>query len=191
MTSAQSTDPGIVPMRGDALEIRIIEAQRLSLQRTWRYRYEVIGGDLEGAVDWAISDLLLHRYTRYIARFNDDSVNPRIEAIQFSERWRSRPRHSCRVSSKALLLLGELDAQPRVVDPAVAVLPLSGSISYGFQEIQRRLSGPVGTSALVLSDGSIRRRCGPRSAISLNRALRRTRLAFQVSRVPRLRVLDP
>jgi ribonuclease HI len=84
--SAESTDPGSVPMRGDALEIRIIEAQRLSLQRRWRYRYEVLGGDLEGAVDWATSDLLVHRYTRYIARFNDEQANPRIEAIEFSEK---------------------------------------------------------------------------------------------------------
>lgn len=89
--SAEPTEPGIVPMRGEVLEIRIVEAQRLPLQRSWRYRYEVIGGDLEGAVDWATSDLLLHRYTRYLARFNDEQGNPRIEAIDFSEKIEKAP----------------------------------------------------------------------------------------------------
>ena len=87
--STAPTDPGSVPMRSDLLEIRIIEAHRLPMQRNWRYRYEVIRGDLEGAVDWATSDLLLHRYTRYLARFNDEQANPRIEAIAFSEKLKS------------------------------------------------------------------------------------------------------
>jgi ribonuclease HI len=76
--SAQQTDPGIVPMEGQIADVYIVESQYLSTQRCSRYRYKIQGGDLDGALDWAFSDLQLRPAHAYRVRFNENPSYPQI-----------------------------------------------------------------------------------------------------------------
>jgi hypothetical protein len=76
--SEERTDPGVVPMRGQVADVYIVEGQYLAAQRSSRYRYKVQGGDLDGAIDWAFSDLQLRPGHAYRVRFNDDPSYPQI-----------------------------------------------------------------------------------------------------------------
>lgn len=74
----ESVDSGSVPMEGQVLDVRIVVGEYHRLQRCSRYKYEVVSGDLEGAVDWALSQLHLRSGHAFRVRFNDDQADPRI-----------------------------------------------------------------------------------------------------------------
>lgn len=74
----RSVEVGSVPVAGQILDVRIVSEEYLRLPRCWRYRYELISGDLEGAIDFATSDHMLRRNGRYRVRMNDDPANPQF-----------------------------------------------------------------------------------------------------------------
>jgi ribonuclease HI len=73
------TDAGSVPMRGQVMTVYVVQAEYLRVQRVHRYRYEVVGGDLDGAIDWAYSDVNLRARHTYVVRFNADQDHPQID----------------------------------------------------------------------------------------------------------------
>lgn len=72
------TDPGSVPMLGQTAEVYIIDSKPLPIQKCTRYRYRLQGDDLDGAIDFAVSKLLLKPGHAYFVRFNDEQANPWI-----------------------------------------------------------------------------------------------------------------
>jgi hypothetical protein len=60
--------------------VRIIVTERLSVQKVWKYKYEVISkkNPFYGNVDLAFSDLLMRDGHSYFVLMNDDTRNPRI-----------------------------------------------------------------------------------------------------------------
>lgn len=72
------TNLGVILMRGQIADVYIVEAQYLATQKRSRYRYRLQGGDLDGAIDWAFSDLQLRPGHTYRVRFNDDSSYPQM-----------------------------------------------------------------------------------------------------------------
>ena len=46
-------------MEGQEIEIRVITGEYLPLHRAWKYKYEVVSGQHEGRVDFAVSDTIL------------------------------------------------------------------------------------------------------------------------------------
>ena len=62
------------------MKIRIIEVQRLNVQKIWKYRYEVVSksNSFYNNVDIAYSSLGLRDGHIYFVLMNDDTRNPRI-----------------------------------------------------------------------------------------------------------------
>lgn len=73
-----SVEPGSVPMEGQLLDVRIIVGEYHRLQKCSRYKYEVVSGDLEGAKDWARSQLHLRGGHAFRVRVNEDQDDPQI-----------------------------------------------------------------------------------------------------------------
>jgi ribonuclease HI len=71
---------GSVILSGQRLTVRIIVTERLSVQKVWKYQYEVISkkNPFYGNVDLAFSDLLMRDGHSYFVLMNDDTRNPRI-----------------------------------------------------------------------------------------------------------------
>jgi hypothetical protein len=76
--SEKETDPNSIPMLGQSAEIYIIDSRPMRIQKCTRYRYRLQGGDLDGAIDFAFSKLLLRPGHAYRVRFNDEQANPWI-----------------------------------------------------------------------------------------------------------------
>ncbi len=76
--SEEETEPGSVPMLGQSAEIYVIDSRPMRIQKCTRYRYRPQGGDLDGAIDFAFSTLLLKPGHAYRVRFNDEQANPWI-----------------------------------------------------------------------------------------------------------------
>lgn len=76
--TAKSVKHGSVPVAGQVVDIRIVTEEYLRLPRCWRYKYELIAGDLAGEIDVATSDLVLRRNGAYRLRLNDDPANPQF-----------------------------------------------------------------------------------------------------------------
>ena len=74
--SEEETDPGSVPMLGQSAEVYIIDSRAMRIQKCTRYRYRLQGGDLDGAIDFAFSKLLLKPGHAYRVRFNEEQANP-------------------------------------------------------------------------------------------------------------------
>jgi ribonuclease HI len=79
--SEESTQPGSVPMDGQELEIKIIEAKYESRHRLWRYRYRVLSEGLPytGKIDFIWSAEPLRTRDVHLVRLNDDPKFPQIE----------------------------------------------------------------------------------------------------------------
>ena len=65
-----------MPVEGQVLDVRIVTEEYLRLPRCWRYRYELVSGDLAGEIDVATSNQVLRRNGCYRVRMNDDPQNP-------------------------------------------------------------------------------------------------------------------
>lgn len=80
--TSRSVDPGSVPAEGQELEIQIITAEYLRVQRCLRYKYEVMSeGPHLGSVDFVFSDEALKTRYIYRVRFNEDPAYPRIDEV--------------------------------------------------------------------------------------------------------------
>lgn len=77
----ERVDPGSVPMQGQSIVIRIIEARYLGPpHKRTRYRYEVVAesSPFFGKVAFSESELELKRGHTYLVRMNDVQATPRI-----------------------------------------------------------------------------------------------------------------
>jgi ribonuclease HI len=82
----ESVDPGVVPVEGQAVDIRIVVSEYLRRQRTWRFKYEVMSeGPLQGKVDFVFGDRPLLQRNTYTVRLNDDPDFPKI--VEVVETW--------------------------------------------------------------------------------------------------------
>lgn len=81
--SDRTVDIGSVRLAGQRLTIRIVTDEYLRVQRSWKYKYEVMSkaSPYFGFVDVAYSDDLLRAGHTYHVRFNDNTRNPRIEKV--------------------------------------------------------------------------------------------------------------
>lgn len=78
--SDDSVDVGSVRMLGQRMNIRIITAEYLRVQRLHKYKFEVTGrtNRYYGNVDIIFSEIPLKAGHKYHVRVNDDTDNPRI-----------------------------------------------------------------------------------------------------------------
>jgi ribonuclease HI len=76
-------DVGSVEMNGQRITIRVITSEYLSVQRLWKYRYEVISQRCKyrGNVDFIFSEHFLGPGHTYYVRVNSNTSNPRIEKV--------------------------------------------------------------------------------------------------------------
>lgn len=81
--SSLTVQPGCVPVRGQEMDIRIVDWRSLRRQGLCRYRYEVVdpGDPSFGMIDFIYSDADLRAGHAYRVRVNDDPGNPRIVEI--------------------------------------------------------------------------------------------------------------
>ena len=78
--SGKSFRLGSVVLSGQRLTIRIIVAERLTVQKLWKYKYEVVSrrSPFHDNIDVAYSSLVLRDGHTYFVLMNDDTKNPRI-----------------------------------------------------------------------------------------------------------------
>jgi ribonuclease HI len=80
--TSERVQPGVVPIKGQRLSIRIITCEFLAIQRVWRYRYEVMSRRDQsfGKVDWIHSaeEMLLRDGHTYQVRLNGDPGYPQV-----------------------------------------------------------------------------------------------------------------
>lgn len=77
------TKRGSVRLSGQTLIIHIIEVQRLRVQKTWKYRYQVASQDSPDrhAIDWIYSSEHMRDGHYYEVQVNDDIRHPRVVAL--------------------------------------------------------------------------------------------------------------
>jgi ribonuclease HI len=78
--SPLKTDPKSVAMRGQRIAIRIVASEWMRVQRTNKYRYEVVSmsSPFHGAVSFLYSDFLMKPGHTYSVRLNSDDGNPSL-----------------------------------------------------------------------------------------------------------------
>jgi ribonuclease HI len=78
--SDTKTKPGSVSLNGQVLTIFIVEVQRLRVQKTWKYRYQVVSRDSSDydAIDWAYSQGIMRDGHYYEVQMNSDMAHPQI-----------------------------------------------------------------------------------------------------------------
>ena len=76
----KTTELGSVTLSGQRMIVRIIVTERLTVQKIWKYKYEVVSkkSPFYGNVDQAFSDVLMRDGHSYFVLMNDDTKNPRI-----------------------------------------------------------------------------------------------------------------
>jgi len=81
--SNEKTKVGSVGIKGQKITIRIISSNYLQVQKTFRYRYEVMSKASEyyGAVDFLVTKENVNPGHIYYVKLNNDQNNPRIEKI--------------------------------------------------------------------------------------------------------------
>jgi len=81
--SKKQTQIGSVEMLGQRITIRIIECKYLSVQRIYRYRYEVMSrkSPYYGKVDFLCSTEVLREAHTFSVHLNSDKNNPGIEKV--------------------------------------------------------------------------------------------------------------
>ena len=79
----KSVDIGSVELTGQRITIRIITSKHLTVQKVWKYKYEVISkhSRYRGNVDIIFSENFLSSGHTYYVRVNSDTSNPRIEKV--------------------------------------------------------------------------------------------------------------
>lgn len=82
-STEESVDIGSVEMLGQRISIRIITVEYPRVQKTWKYKYEVISrtNKFKGLVDIIFSDHMLSAGHCYYVVLNDNSEDPRIRHI--------------------------------------------------------------------------------------------------------------
>jgi len=80
--TSETAEPGIVPMTGQRMTIRIITTEYLREQKLWRAKYEVVSrkSKYRGKVDWICSKDRLDRHTYYV-KVNSEHGNPMVTKI--------------------------------------------------------------------------------------------------------------
>lgn len=76
--STQSVQVGSIPMRGQTLAIRVITDTYLKPQKLFKYKYEVLEGELTGKIDLIFGTIVLRAGHHYEIRVNAETRNPRI-----------------------------------------------------------------------------------------------------------------
>ena len=81
--TAKSIERGSVVLSGQRLTIRIVTDERLTVQRCWKYKYEVMSkaSPYFGNVDLAYSEILLRAGHSYYVRFGEETKNPWIVKV--------------------------------------------------------------------------------------------------------------
>jgi len=77
------TKRGSVRLIGQTLVIYIIEVQRLRVQKTWKYRYQVASADSRDrhAIDWIYSTEQMRDGHYYEVQLNDNMAHPQVLAV--------------------------------------------------------------------------------------------------------------
>jgi hypothetical protein len=72
-----------VRLIGQTLVIYIIEVQRLRVQKTWKYRYQVASADSRDrhAIDWIYSTEQMRDGHYYEVQLNDNMAHPQVLAV--------------------------------------------------------------------------------------------------------------
>jgi ribonuclease HI len=78
--SKEKTKVGSVEIKGQRIQLRIIGSEYLSVQKTFRYRYEVISklSPYYGCVDFLCSDENVNPGHSYYVKLNNEKSNPKI-----------------------------------------------------------------------------------------------------------------
>lgn len=81
--SPKSVEAGSVGVEGQEIEIQIITAEIQRVQRSWRYKYEVMSEDSPyfGSVDFVFSDQVLRSSYVYRVRLSEDPKYPQIAEV--------------------------------------------------------------------------------------------------------------
>ena len=81
--SKEKTQIGSVHLNGQRLTIRIIDSEYLKVQKTYRYRYEVMSKASEyfGCVDFLVTNLNVNPGHVYYVKMNTNQSNPGIDKI--------------------------------------------------------------------------------------------------------------
>lgn len=81
--STEQVAKGSVPMLGQRLSVRVITCERLSQQRLWKLKYEVIsaGSPFRGKVDIIYAIKVLGDGHSYFVQVNSHTANPRIVKV--------------------------------------------------------------------------------------------------------------
>lgn len=79
----KAVEPGSVGVEGQEIEIQIIAAHFLTVQRCWRYKYEVMSADSPyfENVDFVFSGQVLRHSYVYRVRLNEDPKYPQIAEV--------------------------------------------------------------------------------------------------------------
>lgn len=79
--SPGSVEAGSVPVRGQTLEVQAISSQWLPEHQLFHVKYEVMAGDLEGAVDFAFVKPALRTSFIYRVELNEDPGFPQFARV--------------------------------------------------------------------------------------------------------------
>jgi ribonuclease HI len=82
-SKSSSTVPGSVPMEGQEMDIRILDARTFRRLQLTRHRYEVLSGPYVGNIDFifAQSTLDIRAGHHYRVKVNNETKNPRIAEL--------------------------------------------------------------------------------------------------------------
>ena len=77
------TKRGSVTLIGQTMIIYIIEVQRLRVQKSWKYRYQVVSQDSADrhAIDWIYSGEHMRDGHYYAVEVNDDARHPQVVTL--------------------------------------------------------------------------------------------------------------
>ncbi len=82
--TAEFTSPGSIEMKGQTLEIRILETRWLKIQKLNKYRFEVLSGPDQGANSFIYAEPeieVLKRNQLCTVRVNSETRNPRVVEV--------------------------------------------------------------------------------------------------------------
>lgn len=77
------TKPGSVRLIGQTMVVYIVEVQRLRVQKTWKYRYQVVSPESPDvhAIDWIYSSEAMRDGHLYQVEVNDDMRHPQVLSV--------------------------------------------------------------------------------------------------------------
>lgn len=85
-STEESVDPGIVPVEGQVIDVKIIVSEYLPRHRRWRHKYQVMSdGPFQGKMDFVFGHKPLLQRNIYSIRLNEDQGFPQI--VEVVEMW--------------------------------------------------------------------------------------------------------